>query len=186
MDQATCNWPCGIHLGDILVLGSPFIWCRIGLDFTVHGTYIVILNLRQVREVIGITLSVLCSNLRLSATFGQTHSINYGDSRMVESPQRDDWATVLTDRASELAMNIQSMESLADMADENGSINMEAQADVRRMETVFILVISLKCNFERSTCTYFSCTDFSFSKCCSCSILLFRHWSLEGLHICWT
>ncbi|XP_039119734.1 proteasome activator subunit 4 isoform X1 [Dioscorea cayenensis subsp. rotundata] len=96
----------------------------------------------QVREVIGITLSVLCSNLRLSATFGQTHSINYGDSRMVESPQRDDWATVLTDRASELAMNIQSMESLADMADENGSINMEAQADVRRMETLFHFIIS--------------------------------------------
>lgn len=100
----------------------------------------------QVREAIGCTLSVLCSNLRLFASFAHEHPEN----GMVES-QRELWAGLLTERVSEVMINIQSanqldiIEGRPDSIQENGHVNTEAQADVKRMETMFhFLVSSLK------------------------------------------
>ncbi|KAJ6818123.1 proteasome activator subunit 4 [Iris pallida] len=101
----------------------------------------------QVREVIGVTLSVLCSNMRLFATFDHTHSEEAGHC-MGESPKSENWAQILIEEASKSASNIQSanhseiMETTTDATHENGSINTEIEADLRRMETTFHFAIS--------------------------------------------
>ncbi|XP_020110072.1 proteasome activator subunit 4 [Ananas comosus] len=103
----------------------------------------------QVREAVGVMLSVLCSNMRLFATSGLDHLSKgtVGDAYMFEPPQKENWAKILTERASELSINIQNanlsdrMQS-ADSAHENGFTNAEAEADVKRMETLFHFIIS--------------------------------------------
>lgn len=104
--------------------------------------------MRQVREAVGVMLSVLCSNMRLFATSGLDHLSEgtVGDAYMFEPPQKENWAKILTERASELSINIQNanlsdrMQS-ADSAHENGFTNAEAEADVKRMETVLHLLL---------------------------------------------
>ncbi|OAY62697.1 Proteasome activator subunit 4, partial [Ananas comosus] len=103
----------------------------------------------QVREAVGVMVSVLCSNMRLFATSGLDHlSVGtVGDAYMFGPPQKKNWAKSLTERASELSINIQNanlsdrMQS-ADSAHENGFTNAEAEADVKRMETLIRYIIS--------------------------------------------
>ncbi|XP_074569693.1 proteasome activator subunit 4 [Curcuma longa] len=105
----------------------------------------------QVREAIGVTLSVLCSNLRLNAT-SMDPSFNKVDYvGVLELPQKEAWINVLTEGVSELAVNIlstnhlESIEISGEETFENTSISKEANADVRQMETVFhFLIASLK------------------------------------------
>ncbi|XP_072991036.1 proteasome activator subunit 4 [Typha latifolia] len=104
----------------------------------------------QVREAIGVALAVLCSNLRLFASSGfkvlPEGAVRY--TNMVETPQKEDWAKLLTERTSELSINIQNanhydkMESVEGSTHENGFRNTEAEADVKRMETMFHFIIS--------------------------------------------
>ncbi|OAY68313.1 hypothetical protein ACMD2_03375, partial [Ananas comosus] len=48
----------------------------------------------QVREAVGVMLSVLCSNMRLFATSGLDHLSEgtVGDAYMFEPPQKKNWA----------------------------------------------------------------------------------------------
>ncbi|KAG0468971.1 hypothetical protein HPP92_018299 [Vanilla planifolia] len=76
--------------------------------------------LNKVREAIGVTLSVLCSNLRLFAM----HACK-GFHRNDENS----------------SSQFESLETLSDMS-ENGFANTESKTDIRRMETLFHSIIS--------------------------------------------
>ncbi|KAG0467335.1 hypothetical protein HPP92_018915 [Vanilla planifolia] len=101
----------------------------------------------QVREAIGVTLSVLCSNLRLFAMHACKGFHRHDENVIMKSLQNDNWAKMLTERAYECAINIQSssqfesLETLSDMS-ENGFANTESKTDIRRMETLFHSIIS--------------------------------------------
>ncbi|KAE9456561.1 hypothetical protein C3L33_11484, partial [Rhododendron williamsianum] len=98
----------------------------------------------QVREAIGVTLSVLCSNIRLHTTFTSNHS-HGGDGFKIEERS---WDQFLVERASELVISIQNasqsdkMEIQKDKSPDNGLVNGESQDDVKWMETLFHFVIS--------------------------------------------
>ncbi|XP_058208862.1 proteasome activator subunit 4 isoform X1 [Rhododendron vialii] len=98
----------------------------------------------QVREAIGVTLSVLCSNIRLHTTFTGNHSRG-GDEFKIEERS---WDQFLVERASELVISIQNasqsdkMEIQKDRSPDNGLVNGESQDDVKWMETLFHFVIS--------------------------------------------
>ncbi|MCL7043140.1 hypothetical protein MKW94_011680, partial [Papaver nudicaule] len=95
-----------------------------------------------VREAIGVTLSVVCSNIRLS-TFTHNHS-DEGGSTVDYSFKRENWDQLLTQRASELAANIQNAGqaiSLESVTRDNGLSDSESQ-DVKWMETIFHFIIS--------------------------------------------
>ncbi|KAK1310134.1 hypothetical protein QJS10_CPA08g01897 [Acorus calamus] len=105
----------------------------------------------QVREAIGVALCVLCSNMRLYASFSRMHSLDQGFNKMSDSLEREPWAVLLTDQVSELAIQIQrasqteNNESMGDFTFINGFTNSESTANVRRMETLFhVLISSLK------------------------------------------
>ncbi|XP_058114656.1 proteasome activator subunit 4 isoform X2 [Magnolia sinica] len=102
----------------------------------------------QVREAIGIALSVLCSNKRLFASFTLTQ-VQEGPESSVNDPfGRGNWDQHLMERASKLAVNIQNasqsdnVESPMDITRENGPSNDESREDVKWMETMFHFVIS--------------------------------------------
>ena len=90
------------------------------------------------REAIGVTLSVLCSNIRLHSTFTNYHSYD-GDDYKVEERS---WDHFLIERASEHVMSIQNasqsdkMEIPTEMTPDNGLVNGDSQDDVKWMETV--------------------------------------------------
>eukprot|EP00262_Sarcandra_glabra_P003482 TRINITY_DN14214_c0_g1_i1.p1 TRINITY_DN14214_c0_g1~~TRINITY_DN14214_c0_g1_i1.p1 ORF type:complete len:1823 (-),score=279.41 TRINITY_DN14214_c0_g1_i1:199-5139(-) len=102
----------------------------------------------QVREAIGVTLSVLCSNMRLFASCTLIHPHEEGKDNVDDSLRKESWNQLLIERASKLAMNIQNvnqfdnMESPADLIRENGFPSSELQEDVRWMETMFHFIIS--------------------------------------------
>ncbi|OVA12326.1 Protein of unknown function DUF3437 [Macleaya cordata] len=99
----------------------------------------------QVREAIGVTLSVLCSNIRLSTSFNQNHFDEEGKSIVDYSLERGNWDQLLTQRASELAVNIQNAgqsDSLEALSRDNGFSDNESREDVKWMETMFHFIIS--------------------------------------------
>lgn len=100
----------------------------------------------QVRESIGVSLTVLCSNVRLYESFIHEYSDN-------ELKLKDDmhgrgrWDEIFTGRACELAQNIQktgyteNLDIQSDKMLENVSTD-EIQEDVKWMETMFHFIIS--------------------------------------------
>ncbi|KAL8135505.1 hypothetical protein AgCh_010229 [Apium graveolens] len=96
----------------------------------------------QVRESIGVALSVLCSNLRLHA--------NFADSNLHEEGKlkAGSWDRFLVERASELVANIQhasqsdNMEIAEGASSEKGFSTGDSLDDVKWMETVFHFVIA--------------------------------------------
>lgn len=101
----------------------------------------------QVREAIGVTLSILCSNLRLFTTYISKDPKRGEDSVIIKSLQTESWAKLLTERASESAINIQNSSQLESMETsselyENGFTNNEAKTDIRTMEMLFHFIIS--------------------------------------------
>lgn len=101
----------------------------------------------QVREAVGVTLSVLCSNMRLHALSIPTPSHGaVGDMDKIFRVKH--WDEFLIQRASELAVAIQNFNqsdnslSLGDLTCENGSSNAELQEDIKWMETMFHFIIS--------------------------------------------
>ena len=97
--------------------------------------------LGQVREAIGVTLSVLCSNIRLHVSCSQDHSNERGKTD-IDNQLEENWVQLLTERASEVVVNIQNS-SLSDVLDtstdintKNGCQNGDSQDDVKWMETV--------------------------------------------------
>lgn len=102
------------------------------------------------REAIGVTLSVLCSNLRLNATLRDPSFNKVDYVGVLEFPQKEAWINALTAGVSELAVNnlstnhLESIEISGEETFENASISKEAKADVRQMETVCKLILFLE------------------------------------------
>ncbi|KAK8926304.1 hypothetical protein KSP39_PZI018786 [Platanthera zijinensis] len=101
----------------------------------------------QVREAIGVTLSILSSNLRLFITHTSKDPKSVEDSVMTKSLQTEGWAKTLTERALESAINIQNSSQFESMEFSshlyrNGFTNTEAKTDIRRMEMLFHFIIS--------------------------------------------
>ncbi|KAJ3694711.1 hypothetical protein LUZ60_000088 [Juncus effusus] len=104
----------------------------------------------QVREAIGVALSVICSNLRIYES-SKREDDKSGDSVMSEkmSSGCEDWAKVLIERADELCRNILKANQASKMdnkiealeQDNNGD-NAEAESDAKTMETIFHFAIA--------------------------------------------
>ncbi|KAF8409809.1 hypothetical protein HHK36_005888 [Tetracentron sinense] len=111
---------------------------------------------RGVREAIGVALSVLCSNIRLYASFAHDH-LDGGKTNVDDPLKVGSWDRLLTERASELVMNIQNasqsdnLEGPVDISRENGFSNGESKDDVKWMETMFHFIIS-SLKSGRSSC----------------------------------
>lgn len=101
----------------------------------------------QVRESIGVTLSVLCSNMRLHASFSHDHLHQGGDSSSDRQPGGS-WDRYLIERASELVLNLQNisvsetMEFTTNKISDNGTSIDHSQDDIKWMETLFHFIIS--------------------------------------------
>ncbi|XP_061967164.1 proteasome activator subunit 4 [Populus nigra] len=101
----------------------------------------------QVREAIGVTLSVLCSNIRLQLSSAHDYS-HEGGSEIDNQLKEEKWVFVLTDRASDVVTNIQNtspadnLETDGHIALQNRSLNGDALDDVKWMETLFHFIIS--------------------------------------------
>uniref|UniRef100_J3MDH3 Proteasome activator complex subunit 4 C-terminal domain-containing protein n=1 Tax=Oryza brachyantha TaxID=4533 RepID=J3MDH3_ORYBR len=101
----------------------------------------------QVREAIGVTMCIACSNMRLSRLFGHGNSPDVsGDVSMVEQTGNENWSKRLTDGATELSVSIQNniskqLETTPDSATENG-LDKKEEADAKRMETIFHFIIA--------------------------------------------
>lgn len=103
----------------------------------------------QVRESIGVTLSVLCSNLRLHASFNHNNLHENGDTVTDEELETGNWDKILSERASELVVTIQNA-NLSDNLENHSDTNTvsvgsdgNSQDDVQWMETVVILELFL-------------------------------------------
>ncbi|GLT79522.1 hypothetical protein SLA2020_510070 [Shorea laevis] len=102
----------------------------------------------QVREAIGVTLSVLCSNIRLYMSSVQYHSHEREIIDVDSQLKEENWVQLLTERASELVVNIQNsslcdiLNPSADADTPNGYQNGDSQDDVKWMETLFHFIIS--------------------------------------------
>ncbi|KAK6149467.1 hypothetical protein DH2020_016992 [Rehmannia glutinosa] len=101
----------------------------------------------QVREAIGVTLSVLCSNLRLCASFGNDH-LHEGGASSSDVKAAGCWDQYLVKRASELVTKIQNvsasetLEIPSDKISENGMSSDHSKDDIKWMETLFHFIIS--------------------------------------------
>ncbi|KAF9673186.1 hypothetical protein SADUNF_Sadunf11G0122400 [Salix dunnii] len=101
----------------------------------------------QVREAIGITLSVLCSNIRLHLSSAHDYSCEEA-SEIDNQLKEEKWVLVMKDRASDVVTNIQNtspadnLETAGQTAFQNGYLNGDAQDDVKWMETLFHFIIS--------------------------------------------
>ncbi|KAJ1393019.1 Proteasome activator Blm10, mid region, partial [Sesbania bispinosa] len=96
----------------------------------------------QVREALGVTLSVLCSNIRL---YHSSHHDNAFDGRNnnVDNLMKDEsWVQFLTERAAEAVVNIQiatqsdKAANPMDTSSQNGHVDGDSQDDMKWMETV--------------------------------------------------
>ncbi|XP_030510488.2 proteasome activator subunit 4 [Cannabis sativa] len=102
----------------------------------------------QVREAIGVTLSVLCSNIQLYASVCHNHSQDGDENTDLDSQlQQRSWIQFLKRRASEVVVNIQ-QSNQSDNSEtkkntiQNGHLNGDSQDDVKWMETLFHFIIS--------------------------------------------
>ncbi|KAM7252530.1 hypothetical protein ACFE04_024413 [Oxalis oulophora] len=95
----------------------------------------------QVREAIGVALSVVCSNIRLYTSYHEGEGDNYKELK------EEKWVQVLTERATEMVTVIQNttfsdnLETTADISAQNGYSHNDSQ-DIKWMETLFYFVIS--------------------------------------------
>ena len=96
----------------------------------------------QVREAIGVTLSILCSNIRLHLSLAQDHLSDGAYAEVVNLLKDENWVVLLTERASDVVTNIQktspsdNLETPTRTVPENDILNGDAQDDVKWMETV--------------------------------------------------
>lgn len=102
----------------------------------------------QVRESIGVTLSVICSNIRLHQSFSCPSFSNGDTSDVHETLAVRNWDQYLVQEASELAMTIQNIspsdisEIPKDKMTDNKIPKDHARDDVNWIETVLYFVIS--------------------------------------------
>uniref|UniRef100_A0A2C9WGL5 Proteasome activator Blm10 middle HEAT repeats region domain-containing protein n=1 Tax=Manihot esculenta TaxID=3983 RepID=A0A2C9WGL5_MANES len=99
-------------------------------------------------EAIGVTLSILCSNIRLHLSIAHNHSSEDANADFDKLLKEENWVLFLTERASDVVTNIQKTSPLDNLeiptrtVPQNGSLNGDAQDDVKWMETLFHFVIS--------------------------------------------
>ncbi|KAB1215015.1 Proteasome activator subunit 4 [Morella rubra] len=110
----------------------------------------------QVRETIGVTLSVLCSNIRLYVLSGH-HLSHDGANNDLNNQLMEDSIQILTKRTAQVLMNIQNtslcanMETSMDISAPDVHLKGDSQDDVKWMETVFHFIIS-SLKSGRSSC----------------------------------
>ncbi|XP_019430869.1 PREDICTED: proteasome activator subunit 4-like [Lupinus angustifolius] len=101
----------------------------------------------QVREALGVTLSVLCSNLRLYHS-SCNHNDNGRNSNVDDLMKDESWVTFLTERAAEAVVNIQiatqsdKVANPIDTSSQNGHSDGDSQDDMKWMETLLYFIIS--------------------------------------------
>ncbi|GAB4849826.1 hypothetical protein Ancab_004625 [Ancistrocladus abbreviatus] len=101
----------------------------------------------QVREAVGIVLSVVCSNIRLCASFADYHSSRGGKNDVSNNGEGGGWSQILSEQAAERANKIQNtiqsdnLDIQADTVPRNG-LQIDSQEDVKWMETLFHFVIA--------------------------------------------
>uniref|UniRef100_A0A1J3I7C0 Proteasome activator subunit 4 n=1 Tax=Noccaea caerulescens TaxID=107243 RepID=A0A1J3I7C0_NOCCA len=102
----------------------------------------------QIREAIGVILSVLCSNIRLRMSYQQEHPSEEGRTDVDSRLNEENWFKLISARASEAVTNIQqasiadSLDTSADVDMENTQSNGDSLDDVKWMETLFHFVIA--------------------------------------------
>ncbi|CAN8259509.1 unnamed protein product [Cochlearia groenlandica] len=102
----------------------------------------------QIREAIGVILSVLCSNIRLRMTYQQKHLSEEGVTDVDSQLEEENWFKLISARASEAVTNIQQasisdrFNTSADVDMENIQSNGDSLDDVKWMETLFYFIIS--------------------------------------------
>ncbi|XP_047315811.1 proteasome activator subunit 4 [Impatiens glandulifera] len=91
----------------------------------------------QVREAIGATLSIMCSNIRLHISFT-------GDDAVDFRIEGRTWDQFLIEHASAVVVNIQSAgnSDRMDVIHDNGFASGDSKDDIKWMETVFHFIIS--------------------------------------------
>lgn len=112
------------------------------------------------REAIGVTLSVLCSNLRLGASSGNDHLRERETSADVKAA--GSWDQFLVKRASELVSKIQNvtaseaLEIPTEKLSENGMSSGHSKDDINWMETVLFWLMHI---LLLSDCTWLKLND---------------------------
>lgn len=102
----------------------------------------------QVRESIGVTLSVLCSNIQLQVSCNQVHPREVGTSNVHRKVEGGNWDHYLVERASELVVKIQNfsqsdtLDVQMDRISDSGVSSEQSHDDVKWMETLFHFIIS--------------------------------------------
>ncbi|KAF3511494.1 hypothetical protein F2Q69_00003350 [Brassica cretica] len=97
----------------------------------------------QIREAIGVILSVLCSNIRLRMSYQQKHPSEEGRTDVDSQLKEENWFKLISARASEAVTNIQQA-SISDSMDTSADVDMENGDyldDVKWVETKVIEVI---------------------------------------------
>lgn len=133
----------------------------------------------QVREAIGVTLSIVCSNIRLHAS--RTHDHSHGD---VDGELKEErWIKLLTERATKAVKNIHNsshsinLDTSKDVKLQNGHSNVDSEDDVKWMETVNIVTLCFELSESIIKRTFKSNINFILSTLfhfCSYSILSYR------------
>lgn len=102
----------------------------------------VLCDNEQIREAIGVILSVLCSNIRLRMSYQQEHPSEEGRTDVDSQLKEENWFKLIGAKASEAVKNIQqasisdSLDTSADVDMENAQSNGDSLDDVKWMETV--------------------------------------------------
>ncbi|VVA97480.1 unnamed protein product [Arabis nemorensis] len=102
----------------------------------------------QIREAIGVTLSVLSSNIRLRMSYRQEYPSEERRTDVDSRLEEENWFKLISTRASEAVTNIQqasisdSLDTSADVVMENAQSTGDSQDDVKWMETLFHFIIS--------------------------------------------
>jgi proteasome activator subunit 4 len=118
----------------------------------------VFVGMGQVRETIGVTLSVLCSNIRLYALSDHhhRHHSREGGKNDVNNQLMESCIKILREQSSQVLMNIQnashcvSLESSRDSNAPDAYLNGDSQDDVKWMETVSVFRITAHGIFFKS------------------------------------
>ncbi|CAN1354111.1 Proteasome activator subunit 4 [Linum perenne] len=106
----------------------------------------------QVREAVGINLSILCSNIRLHSSY----SVEEADHDNGSPLKTENWVVLLTERASEMVTSIQNtspsdLGTAGQSSSENATLNGDIRDDVKWMETLFHFIVSTM-KSGRSSC----------------------------------
>ncbi|XP_024018767.1 proteasome activator subunit 4 [Morus notabilis] len=101
----------------------------------------------QVREAIGVALSVLCANIQLYASVCRDYSDEGGNTDLESLLKQRSWIKLLKERASEVVINIQrtnqsDSSETKRITSQNGHLNGDSQDDAKWMETLFHFIIS--------------------------------------------